>query len=388
MNQQFEVLITGGGVVGLSAALAMAQCGYRVALIDAGNLEPSNTVTSDIRVYAINKASQNLLTQLGVWQHLDSSRLSPYRHMSVWDGLNGAAIDFDSRQVAAAHLGHIIEETVLKNALLAQIKHHQLISLFPQSTLREVQYNESQIQVSNESHSWQGQLLIIAEGARSPTRDKLGVKLTNWSYQQQAIVATVQTEQKHLHTAYQVFHPNGPLALLPLVDQNQCSIVWSIDTQDAESLMKLDEEEFNQALTKAFTNKLGKIKLISTRHQFPLAMRHAQNYVGKQWLLLGDAAHTIHPLAGLGLNIGLADVALCYRHLKENKKALTSAKVLAAYQRERKAAVWETILLMEGFKRLFSFSSQPVSALRGLGLTLCNQLTPLKRLFIQHAAGE
>lgn len=387
MNQDFDVLITGGGVVGLASALAMAACGYRVALIDAGSLELSKVV-SDVRVYAINKASQNFLTELGVWQHLDPQRLSPYRQMYVWDGLNGAAIDFDSRTVGTAHLGYIIEETVLKNALLEQIKAHALISLFSQVKINAVQHLDTQIQVSNGQANWQGQLLIIAEGARSPTREKLGVRLTDWSYQQQAIVATVSTELAHQQTAYQVFHPNGPLAFLPLAEPNQCSIVWSIDSKDAKPLMALNEADFNQALTKAFGHKLGKVELLSVRHQFPLTMRNAQNYVGKQWLLLGDAAHTIHPLAGLGLNLGLADVALCYRQVKSNKKALCSPKILATYQRERKAAVWETILLMEGFKRLFAVSVQPLSFVRGLGLRLCNQLTPLKRLFIQHAAGE
>ena len=387
MNQQFEVLVTGGGVVGLTAALAMAQCGYCVALIDAGNLDNIN-VARDARVYAINKASQSLLEELDVWRHLDKQRLSPYRKMYVWDAQSGAAIDFDSRTIAAAHLGFIIEEAVLKNALLEQIKLHNQITLFPHCAISDVQQLESHIQINNEHHTWQGQLLIIAEGAHSPTREKLGVRLTTWSYQQRAIVATVHTEQAHNQTAYQVFHPDGPLALLPLIDKNQCSIVWSIDTKDADELMQLNDEDFNQALTHAFMNKLGKIELVSERHQFPLSMRHAQNYVGKHWLLLGDAAHTIHPLAGLGLNIGLADVAVCYRQLKENKKTLCSPKSLSAYQRERKTAVWETILLMEGFKRIFSYSSHPISGLRGLGLSVCNHFTPLKRLFIQHAAGE
>ena len=151
--------------------------------------------------------------------------------------------------------------------------------------------------------------------------------------------------------------------------------------------MGFNEEEFNQALTKAFSAKLGKVKLVSTRYRFPLYMRHAQNYVGKNWLLLGDAAHTIHPLAGLGLNVGLADIACWQQKMQRNKGVLTSARALGAYQRERKAAVWQTILLMEGFKRLFATSFPPVSLMRAIGLQCCNQLPLLKRLFIQHAAG-
>lgn len=384
---EFEVLISGAGVAGLSAALAMARCGYRVALIDAGTLE-AKTCTQDIRVYAINKASETLLKELGAWSRLDAQRLSPYRQMYVWDGQNGAAIDFDARSIAAAHLGYIIEETVLKNALLAEISQNPLIRLFPHTSINELEHLKDAIQISNGQAQWQGQLLMIAEGARSPTRDKLGVKLNHWSYEQQAIVATVHTELSHQHTAYQVFHANGPLAFLPLVDKHHSSIVWSIDNEDSKALMQLSEEEFNQALTKAFGEKLGQVKLLSPRHEFPLTMRHAQAYVGPHWLLLGDAAHTIHPLAGLGLNLGLADVALIYQQLKTHKKGLGNSKLLSTYQRTRKAAVWESILLMEGFKRLFAVSAQPLSLLRGLGLNLCNQLAPLKRLFIRHAAGD
>jgi 2-polyprenylphenol 6-hydroxylase len=387
MNQTYDVLIAGGGVVGLTAALAMADCGFTVALIDAGLLKV-NPNPIDVRVYAINKASQALLDELQVWQHLDKKRLSPYHHMHVWDAKSGAAIDFDSRSIAAASLGAIIEESMLKQGLLAQIKHTPTIHLFADSALIKVEHLDNAIAVSSEKATWQGQLLMVAEGAHSPTREKLAVSLTSWSYQQQAIVATVHTEQSHQHTAYQVFHPQGPLAFLPLADVNQCSIVWSTDSKQAEHLMSLNEEDFNLALQTAFVNKLGRTQLVSGRHQFPLHMRHANHYVSSRWMLLGDAAHTIHPLAGLGLNVGLADVSVWYHQVKQDKKALTSTKALGFYQRERKSAVWQTILLMEGLKRLFSISLPPIPALRSLGLRFCNQLTPLKRLFIQHAAGE
>lgn len=387
MTQNYDVLIAGGGVVGLTAAVAMARCQLTVALIDAGPLA-INHIPSDIRVYAINKASQTLLTELQVWQYLAKDRCSPYSHMHVWEAATGAAIDFDSRSIAEPALGSIIEESVLKNALLKEIENHVNIHLFPHSAITKVEHSASFIAVSSEQDTWQGQLLMVAEGARSPTRDKLGVSLNSWSYQQQAIVATVHTEKVHQRTAYQVFHPNGPLAFLPLADPHHCSIVWSTDTKHAEQLSQLSDEEFNLTLQNAFVNKLGATKLVSARHQFPLQMRHAKEYKGPRWLLLGDAAHTIHPLAGLGLNVGLADVAVWYHHIKNDKKALNSAKALGSYQRERKAAVWQTILLMEGFKRLFSISLPPVPILRSLGLRVCNQLTPLKRLFIQHAAGE
>ena len=387
MNQQFDVLVVGGGVVGLTAALAMAARNYTVAVIDAGALK-IETSAVDLRVYAINKASQNLLDQLDVWRRLDKARISPYDKMRVWDGVNGAHIDFDSRAIAAQNLGSIIEESVLKQALLEKILAESTISLFPYSSVDEVSSLEQGVRISSQNVVWEGRLLMIADGANSPTRQKLNVALTTWPYNQQALIATVNTEKPHQHTAYQVFNPDGPLAFLPLSHPNQCSIVWSTQPERAHSLMALNEVEFNVALSQAFAQHLGEVHLASVRHQFPLQMRHVQQYTGTNWLLLGDAAHTIHPLAGLGLNVGLADIVCWLRCLDVSNGELFSKKSLGSYQRERKHAVWQIILLMEGFKHLFGSSFTPITALRGLGLRLCNEITPLKRLFIQHAAGK
>lgn len=386
MNQQFDVLIIGGGVVGLTAALAMAKRDYTVAVIDAGVLK-IDTTAADLRVYAINKASQNLLDQIDVWQHLDKARVSPYDKMHVWDGVSGSHIDFDSRFIAAQNLGSIIEESVLKQALLQQIFTQSAISLFPHSTVDEVDSLEQTVRITSHNRVWEGRLLMIADGANSPTRQKLKVELTSWSYNQQALVATVNTEKAHQQTAYQVFNPDGPLAFLPLSHPNQCSIVWSTKLENVERLMALPDAEFNTELNHAFAGHLGEVHLASARHQFPLQMRHVKQYTGTNWLILGDAAHTIHPLAGLGLNVGLADIATWLRYLDASNGVLVSKKSLGSYQRERKHAVWQTILLMEGFKHLFGYSFAPITALRGLGLRICNEITPLKRLFIQHAAG-
>ncbi|CAM2734617.1 oxidoreductase with FAD/NAD(P)-binding domain [Legionella steigerwaltii] len=386
MSLQFNVLIIGGGIVGLTAALAMAQRGYSVAVIDAGSLKVDCS-QPDTRVYAINYASQALLQQLNVWQYLENTRVSPYRRMYVWDAESKAHIDFDSRYVGAQNLGSIIEESVLKHALLQQASTQSSIHLFPESYVEEVFSEDAKVKVCGNQQAWEGQLLMVADGANSPVRQKLKVPLNSWSYDQHALVATVSVEKEHHHTAYQVFRADGPLAFLPLADAHQCSIVWSTSPTQVKKLMNLSEQEFNASLTEAFAKKLGQVEVISTRHQFPLQMRHVKHYVGNRWLLLGDAAHTIHPLAGLGLNLGLADVHSWIQCLDAAHDTLVSKKALGAYQRERKNAVWQTILLMEGFKRLFSNSFLPIVTLRGLGLGLCNGFTPIKRLFIQHAQG-
>lgn len=386
MNLEFDILVIGGGIVGLTAALAMAQRNYKVAIIDAGSLT-MDTSREDTRVYAINDASQMLLQQLHVWQHLDRARLSPYRRMFVWDATNQAHIDFDSRMIAAPSLGTIIEESILKQALLQQVSLQSSIYLFPENYVEEIFHENDGLRVSSNKGIWKSQLLMIADGANSPMRQKLKVALNSWAYDQHALVATITVEKEHQQTAYQVFHPNGPLAFLPLANPHQCSIVWSTDPIHATQLMELSNQEFNESLSQASGKKLGQTEVISARYRFPLQMRHTKQYIGNRWLLLGDAAHTIHPLAGLGLNLGLADVRSWICCLDASNHALSSKIALRAYQRERKNAVWQIIMLMEGFKRFFSNSYSPVIALRGLGLNLCNGFMPIKRLFIRHAQG-
>lgn len=387
MTTTYDVLVIGGGIVGLASALAMSQRNASVALIDAGSLEV-NTEQMDQRVYAINQTSMQLFQELGVWEHISKSRCSPYQHMHVWDAINGAAIDFDSRLVAADRLGAIIEESIIKEALLLKIRAQDKIDLFSRQKVDDLQTSENSVRVWSKEQSWQGQLLMVSDGANSPSRDLLKVPLTSWSYKQEAIVATVETEKSHQQTAWQVFHSNGPLAFLPLSHEKHCSIVWSTSPSEAKQLMAESDEVFNQALTKAFAEKLGAVKLLSQRHQFPLTMRHAKQYSGHRWLLLGDAAHTIHPLAGLGLNVGLSDLSSWLDKLEALKDPSKLQRALASYQRERKADVWKVILLMESLKHLFANPLPPVQLIRGLGLRWVNQMTPLKRMLIQQAMGE
>lgn len=385
MSNSFDVIVVGGGVVGLSAAIAMSQYHFSVGLIDAGLLT-ATTSEPDPRVYAINRASQSLLQKLEAWDDLDLTRSSPYRHMHVWDAATDAHIDFDARMIADDRLGTIIEECIIKQALLQRLT-KQEIKTFSQSRITAISHLPGGIEISDGSKTWQAKLLIIADGAMSATRQLLEVPLTTWSYHQQAIVSLIRTEKPHQATAYQVFNPDGPLAFLPLADPHQCSIVWSTTTSHAKALMTLPDDQFATHLETAFAKKLGHCEVLDKRHQFPLHMRHAKQYTGPHWLLMGDAAHTIHPLAGLGLNIGLADLAAWIKHLDADKTKAWSNKTLGAYQRERKHAVWQMIALMEGLKTLFANPLPAVATLRGLGLQACNHLLPLKRLFIEQAAG-
>ncbi|QRN02432.1 FAD-binding protein [Legionella sp. MW5194] len=386
MQVIYDGIVVGGGVVGLTAALAMAERGLDMAVIDAGSLT-AGSPAPDVRVYAINQASESLLRELEVWELMAPSHLSPYQHMHVWDAANGASIDFDARMIAENKLGTIIEESVIKQALLLRLQEQGKVVFLPHQEIVKVNTDGPQVSVASSSMEWQSRLLLVADGANSATRQKLRVGLTSWPYHQHAVIATVKTEKPHQQTAYQVFNSDGPLAFLPLADSRHCSIVWSTSPARAQQLLDLDKDCFNQQLAKAFAHTLGAVTLRSERYQFPLIMRHAKHYTGKNWLLLGDAAHTIHPLAGLGLNIGLADVSAWLDCLASGR-SLTSPRLLAAYQRNRRHAVWQSIALMDALKGLFANPLPPVRWLRGLGLSCCDRILLVKRLFIAHAAGK
>lgn len=385
-NQTADVLIIGGGIVGLTAALLMQQLDFTVAVLDATSLTLEKKPEST-RVFAINAASNALFQSINVWEHIPSKHLSPYTHMQVWDAQSSGAIHFDAREVAAKQLGFILEESVIKKALLEKIAEKKEITLYPNYVNEEVNPLQDGIEIKGQNQTFRGQLLMIAEGAHSHTRELLKVPLTSWPYNQCALTATIETEKPHQQTAYQIFHPEGPLAFLPLHNAHQCSIVWTTNAQDAHLLLSMSQDDFNSALKEAFRGTLGNVKKLSPLLKFPLTMRHVQQYVGEHWLLLGDAAHTIHPLAGLGLNLGLADISEWKALLTKSHHNLQSNLPLARYQRARKHALWQVIALMEALKTLFGSTSMPITTLRGLGLNAFNACAPVKRLLIEQAMG-
>ena len=387
MTKSTEVLIIGGGVVGLAAAVSMATRGFAVTVLDAGDLDAS-AVIKNTRVYAINTASQALLTELGVWALLPEEAFSPYQGMHIWDESNQAEIDFHARDLTRSELGFILEESVLKTALLTRAFALPITLVSHARVLKAIEITNGMRITIEDENVWEAKLCMIADGANSKMRDLLKVPVTTWSYHHDALVATVHTEKPHQKKAYQVFCADGPLAFLPLKNAHHASIVWSHPPERIKALMALENGAFEAALKKAFSAKLGDVALLTQRIAFPLRMRHVEHYTGTSWMLLGDAAHTIHPLAGLGLNVGLADLTAWLALLDKQKNGVWSRQMLGAYQRERKHAVWLVIGLMQGIKAMFGMSATPVRFVRGMGMRVLNQVSSLKRLLMTYAAGE
>ncbi len=389
--QEFDIVIAGGGMVGGALACALGQSGrWRVALLE--EYPPAAVAASvfpDMRVSAFSQASQRVLQRVGAWAAVQASgRLQPYQHMQVWDASSSGAIEFSAAEVAASELGWIVENRVVQHALFTHAQQLETVQVFAPARLQSVQFSPKQLQLQlHDGPRLSTQLLIGADGARSQVRQLAMIPSAAWEYGQSGLVATVRTEAPHQNTAWQRFLPSGPLAFLPLFD-GQCSIVWSCPERDAQRYLAMDDAQFCQVLEQAFAQRLGAIQAVGPRAAFPLRLTHAQRYITERIALVGDAAHTVHPLAGQGVNLGLLDAAALAEVLSQGS-VLDPGElaVLRSYERWRKG---HNVLMqgaMDGIKRLFASSALPIRFARGLGLDLTNRCTPLKQLFARQAMG-
>ncbi|MCW3171466.1 FAD-dependent oxidoreductase [Shewanella subflava] len=390
-SQTFDVAIVGGGMVGLATAIGLAEANLKVVVIDASSTQaPSGE--PKLRVSAINKASQQLLTNLGAWQYLDHSRVSPYQKMMVWDKDGMGKIEFDAHAISETHLGAIIENDAISFALAKRVSELTNITHIEQQKLQRVAFGEREAWLTLESGDNMSAALVIgADGANSWVRQQCQIPLTFWDYGHHAIVATVRTELAHDAIARQAFLPDGPLAMLPLYEDNLCSIVWSTSPQHAEQLLALDDATFGHALTAALDSRLGVCEVISERHAFPLRMRYARHFARHRLVLAGDAAHTVHPLAGQGVNLGFLDAASIIQtvtELHEQGKDIGDYRHLRALERWRKAEAMEMIATMEAFKRLFAGRNPVKKAIRDIGLSLVDNVAGLKTVFVRQAMGN
>lgn len=391
--QKYDVLIVGAGMVGLTLALALAkQTNLTIALVDQLAKQPLPE-QPEIRVSAINHASQRIFAKLDAWPAMQTMRLAPYQFMQVWESTTQAHFSFDHQTVNQPELGWIIENTVIRNALYQQAESLSNIH-FINERLASVNQGDNEVFATFENAQTQpiiASLCVGADGANSWLRQQQNITLTFRDYDHHALVATVNCEQGHNNTAWQVFLPSGPLAFLPLPNSKQCSIVWSTSPEHAKSLSEMPAEAFSREITAASDGKLGLISLASNTATYPLTMRYAQNFVKDKVVLIGDAAHTIHPLAGQGVNLGLLDAAALAQTLIENhqqNKALSYSKTLNQFARWRKTEALEMIAAMESIKQLYSPLPLPLAHLRGIGMRLLDNLSPVKKLLINQALGD
>jgi 2-octaprenylphenol hydroxylase len=391
MKSSYDIVIVGGGMVGTALACALGNSALKIAVLDRTPAVLPPEKSYDQRVSALTLASRALFENLGAWEGMARRRVSPVREMQVSSGTGSGSIHFNAAEIGEPALAYIVENSVIQTALIERL--HQFTNvhhLCPVEIVDITLADNGAVVTLKDGRSLQAKLLVGADGADSEVRRAVGIETQSLNLHQKGIVATVTTEKPHEATARQVFLATGPLAFLPLDETHTCSIVWSADTARADQLMALDDTAFVAELQQAFGDSLGKIQTIGLRAGFPLALSHANAYTAPHLALVGDAAHTVHPLAGQGVNLGFLDAATLAEVLLNavaKQKDIGVHAVLRRYERWRKGDNLAMVSITGGFKYLFGNDLPVVSQLRNLGLDLTNAATPIKNFIMRRASG-
>jgi len=395
MKNTSDILIVGGGLNGPTLALALAQTGFSVTVIDALPQAKLQDESFDGRGYALALASQRLLQQVGVWQHVGDANAQPMLEIKVTDGHAGQGpspffMHFDHAEIEDGPMGYMVEDRFLRRALIAAMEAEPKITLLNQRRVETQQVDASGVTVTLDGgDTLRGRLLVGSDGRKSGTATRAGIKRSGWEYGQTALVCAIEHEKPHHGIAHQFFMPPGPLAILPLPG-NRSSIVWSESTDTATAIQALDDANYIEALRPRFGDFLGDIKLAGKRFTYPLNLTIANAFVSDRMALVGDAAHGMHPIAGQGLNAGLRDVGALAQVLTEaNRRGedFASELVLQRYQEWRRFDTATLAAATDVFNRLFSNDNPVLRLGRDIGMGIVGALPGLRRSFVREAAG-
>jgi 2-octaprenylphenol hydroxylase len=390
-DKTYQVAIVGGGMVGATLACLLAGKGVSVVLIDAG--EPMANWpedTYDLRVSALTLASINMFKALGVWPDVVQLGEQAVEKMFVWDHFGSGELDIDSADAGEMQMGAVVENRITVLAIWKKLQQLESCDVFTSSQLEDFNIDDNGVDINlSEGAKIRAALLVGADGSNSKIRQISGIDDYGWEYQQKALVATVRPEKSHQNTAWQRFLPEGPLALLPLRD-GLISIVWTSNAQITEANLNLLDTDFCEALAEASEHQLGAFELVGARGAFPLKLQFSPEYTQQRMVLIGDAIHTIHPLAGQGANLGLKDAStLAAVVLKAHQKGrdIASQQVLRRYERQRKGDNLLMMGIMDGFKRLFGADDMLVQFVRSSGMGAVNSSTLIKNQICKYAMG-
>lgn len=401
-GKQFDLAIMGGGLVGAALALSLKEADINIAIVDLLNpegMEVAKQASASVaefepRVSALTLASVELLEQVGVWPKISQHLVQPYQKMQVWDELGTAEIQFDAAELYREELGYIVENQSMLSAMHECLRSQQNVECFWGAGLSAFFRQDDHYEVVIGERKISAGLIVGADGANSRVRQLSGLPTREWDYEHQAIVCTVETESTHDGIARQRFSEAGPLAFLPLMDKDNTgrfsSIVWSLEALESKRLLACDDATFCLELEKAIERQLGEVKAVSKRFSFPLRQRHAKDYVGDGVALIGDAAHTIHPLAGQGVNLGFKDVQVLSRLIVravQQELPVFHSSILKRYQRERQGDNLLMMGAMEGFKQLFGNTNPMLRWVRNTGLGFVNKQSLIKNQLAKHAMG-
>lgn len=381
-----DVVVVGGGVVGAACALALAGQGLRVELVEAAAPQPWSRERPDLRVFALAADSAALLGALGVWDSIRSARAQPYRRMHVWDAAGGGELEFDGDDFGREELGWIVENGLLVDRLREALPAAGVDVHCPARVAGLAQVEDGVRLELEDGRRLVARVVVAADGGNSGLRRMAGVGVRGRDYGHRGVVAYVQTERPHRDTAWQRFLPDGPLAFLPFGD-GSCSIVWSLPNDEAARVLALDDVAFGAGLTRAFGGRLGAVHLRSQRAAFPLRLQLADTALAGRVLLLGDAAHVVHPLAGQGVNLGLRDVSELREVVRAGGTGWDSPHRLARWARRRRSDNTLAAWAFDGIDRVFSNDALLPTLLRGHLFGMASRVPPVAYAMWRRAAG-
>ena len=386
--QQFDISIVGGGMVGAAIALALSQAGLQVALIERQSVSEFDSQSpADLRVSSINLASEAWLSQLGAWHALEKMRLCPYQRLQAFEQSH-SIVTFNAADIKRSHLGHIVENNLLQLALWQQFGAN--VRLFCPSSVTALQQTADSATLTLDSgEQLRSKLVVAADGGNSQLRQLAGIGTNGWQYSQACLVALINTAYPQQDVTWQQFTPTGPKAFLPLCGQ-QGSVVWYEEAARVKQLAALTPAQLTQQLLNAFPAQLGEVEVVASSW-FPLARMDANRYYAGRVVLAGDAAHTINPLAGQGVNLGFADAKLLTELIidaRRHNSDIGSEQLLRNYQRKRKQANLLMMSAMDGFYQVFGNDITPLRKLRQLALSVAARSTMLKTLVARYAVGS
>ena len=406
MTQAFDIVIVGAGMVGAALATGLGRSGFRVALVDRGSApEFDPSLPPDIRVSALSAGSERYLNDLDVWPSMLAMRATPYARLAVWDETRHplsnllprkvADVVFDAGNLSARHLGHIVENRITQQALWNSAASLNSVSLFPDNAVSRLENGNTHAAVTLEDGTeLECQLVVGADGAASGVRELAGIGVTRDQYQQQAMVISVRYQGAVEDITWQGFYPSGPRAFLPLHSagngESWASLVWYDSPEQLARLKSLDDRALMAEIQNAFPPELPLLTHIEAKASFPIARQHAKTYVNNRVVLAGDAAHTINPLAGQGVNLGFQDALCLQTVIREAKRAgcdLADPAWLTKYERQRRPANRRMMMAMDVFYHLFSNRTPPLHLLRNLGLGATKAMPFARNRVAKYAMG-
>ncbi len=391
MSASFDIVIVGGGMVGSMLAAALGHSNLSIAVIETAEPSPfSQDQDYDLRVSAVSLASQHMFEAVGAWQPMLDKRVCPYRNMRVWDGEGGGEVLFDSGDVYQPLLGNIVENRIIQLSLIEALKRHENVEWFCPEQISSFTVQTEFIDILLESgRQIRSQLIVGADGANSIVRSLSEIEVEKKPYGQHALVATVKTELPQQDITWQRFQPTGPQAMLPL-QGHRASLVWYHSEEQVKRLQALADSDFVSEVEQTFPERLGKINGLIGRGSFALIKSHSKNYVKNRVVLVGDAAHTIHPLAGQGVNLGLMDAAVLADVILSSHNAgrdFAKFNLLRKYERARRGYNNTMIAAMDIFHHAFKEHGAPLRLLRSSALNIADKAGPLKHVVMKVAMG-